>query len=102
MEDIASIRRDKILCLYLGHRGLLVFSKVGEDLVACQQFTVVAVDAGCTVRLVGERGTLRSFQLAMVRAKAFGNGDNFFHEQPESLFVEEFAGPVALGEDLDL
>jgi hypothetical protein len=26
----------------------------------------------------------------------------FFHEQPESLFVEEFAGPVALSEEQDL
>jgi hypothetical protein len=38
----------------------------------------------------------------MVRAIAFGHGDNFFHEETKALFMEEFTGVIALGEHLDL
>jgi hypothetical protein len=71
-------------------------------MVVCWQSTVVAVDAGCTVRLVRERCTLRSFQLAMVRAIPFSDGNNFFHKETKVLFVEEFTGVIALGEHPDL
>jgi hypothetical protein len=55
--------------------------------------TAVAVDASGTIRLVKERGTLRSFQLAMVRAKAFRDG-----EQTEALGLGGIHRPGCFGQ----
>jgi hypothetical protein len=80
----STIHRDEVLCLHLGLQDISVFSKVVEDLVACQQSTVVvAVDASGTVHLVGERSTPCSFQRLGYAPKSFGDAKMFSVNKPE-------------------